>query len=133
MKRLTTARKFIVGGVAAVSVAGATLAFANSLSVTSDTLGSGTSTVDDPAPCAPDVSYETTWNATDLTFDVTKVTVTDADCNGLKVQAALVGTGASLWSSGTAATVASGTASWTIAPGTVDAEDVTDAYATVNG
>lgn len=132
MKRISTAKKLIVAGVAAVSVAGAALAFANTLTVTSNTLGSGSGSVATPA-CSPVVSYETTWNTTNKNFDVTKVTATATGCDGKNIQAALTGASGSLWNSGTAVTVASGTASWTITAGTVNAADVTNAFATVNG
>ena len=134
MKRTTSAKKLIVAGLAAATVAGAAFAFANTLTVNSTTLGSGTDTVDSPA-CSPDVSYETTWNATAFTFDVTKVTADTESpaCDGKKVQAALTDGTTSLWSSGLAVTIVSGSTSWTLTPGTVDATDVTNAYATVTG
>lgn len=132
MKRLTTARKFIVGGVAALSVAGATLAFANSLSVTSDTLGSGSDTAD--PGCALAVSYTTTWDGATKEFEVSTVKVDGADsCAGQNVQAALVGASGSLWSSGVAVDLNStGDYTFTVTDG-VDAADVTNVYATVNG
>lgn len=134
MKRFGSPKKLVVAGLTAVTVAGAAFAFANSLTVTSNTLGSGTGGVASPA-CSPDVSYETTWNATSATFDVTEVTATtEAACDGMNVQAALTDGTNSLWNSGVAVAVPSGgVTSWTIAPGTVDAADVTDAYATVTG
>jgi hypothetical protein len=130
-------KRYLIAGITAVTLAGAALAFANTLTVTSDTLGSGTTEVANPSPkCAPDVSYTTAWDAADQTFEVTKVTVTGADCNGLRVQAALVkSTGATMWSSPIEKTFATGTASWDIDPTAieVDAALVTNAYATVTG
>ena len=133
MKRTSSAKKLIVAGLTAATVAGAAFAFANTLTVNSTTLGSGTTSVDSPA-CSPDVSYETTWNAATAKFDVTKVTAdTEAACDGKKIQAALTGSSGSLWSSGAAVTIAAGTTSWTIAANTVNSTDVTNAYATVTG
>jgi len=133
MKRTSSAKKLIVAGLAAATVAGAAFAFANTLTVNSTTLGSGTDPVASPA-CSPDVSYETTWNTTTAKFDVTKVTAdTDAACDGKQIQAALTGSSGSLWSSGAAETIASGTTFWTIDADMVNATDVTNAYATVTG
>lgn len=132
MKHLTTARKFVVGGLAAVTVAGAALAFANSMTVNSQTLGSGSDTVDNT--CSTTVSYTTTWDGTAKEFEVTTVKVDGNDaCAAKNVQVALVGASGSLWDSGTAVALdGSGDKTFTVADG-VDAADVTNAYATVNG
>lgn len=132
MKHFTTARKLVVGGLAAVTVAGAALAFANSMTVTSQTLGSGSDTVD--APCSPTVSYTTTWDGAAKEFEVTTVTVAGGtSCAAKNVQVALVGGTTSLWNSDAAVVLdANGAKTFTVADG-VDAADVTNAYATING
>lgn len=132
MKHFTTARKFVVGGLAAVTVAGAALAFANSMTVTSQTLGSGSDPVDNT--CETTVSYTTTWDGASKEFEVTGVKVDGTlACANKNVQVALVGGTTSLWDSGAAVALdASGDKTFTVTDG-VDAADVTNAYATVNG
>lgn len=132
MKHFTTARKFVVGGLAAVTVAGAALAFANSMTVNSQTLGSGSDTVDNT--CSTEVSYTTTWDATNKVFEVTAVKVDGTEaCATKNVQVALVGGTTSLWSSGAAVALdADGDHEFSVSTD-VAASAVTNAYATVNG
>ncbi|HEV2370503.1 MAG TPA: hypothetical protein VGR90_11560 [Acidimicrobiales bacterium] len=75
-------KRYVVAGVTAVTLGGGAFAFANSLTVTSDTLGSGSPAngVASPAShCNPTMSFTTVWDDTTQKFDVNTVTATTSD------------------------------------------------------
>jgi len=129
-------KRFIVAGVAALTLAGGAFALANTLSPTSDSLGAGSAGVAAPA-CAPVASYATTWqNTATAGFYVTTVTATESGCDGKAVQGELTGTGTVASGYNLASTTFSSvthTASWTIANGTAAAADVTGISFVVSG
>jgi hypothetical protein len=100
MKTYVAPKRWLVAGVAALTLAGGAYAFAASLTVVSNPLGAGSSTVSAP-PCDSTVSYTTAWSTTTTPpdFVVDSVTVTAVPnpvggngCAGMHVQVALTGT-----------------------------------------
>lgn len=86
-------KRFLVAGIAGVSVFGAAYGFAASTQVTSDDFGSGDDSV---ATCDESVqtSYTTSYDAADKRYEVTNVVVEgidDAKCANFKVGVTLTG------------------------------------------
>lgn len=82
MKRfLIGKRRFLLAGIAAATLSGGAYAFAASLTVTPNSLGSGSASVTNS--CNVSTSYSTSYSAN--AYQVTTVTVTPSGvaCNGL--------------------------------------------------
>lgn len=86
-------KRFLIAGLAGVSVFGAAYGFAAAIDVTSDDFGSGDEVV---LSCdsAVNASYTTSWDATDNRYEVTDVKIEGIDdeaCAGHKVGVTLSG------------------------------------------
>lgn len=96
-------KRYVAAAVAAATLGGGAFAFANSLTVTSNTLGSGSPAGGVASPntaCNPTFSYTTSWSGGEINaFVVSSVTATSSDandtvgCSADSVQAELTGTG----------------------------------------
>ena len=106
-------KRFIIAAVAVATLGAGSFALANSLTVTSDSLGSGSASVASPA-CSPAGSYSTVWNATASRLDVKNVTITATGCGTDAYEFVLTGTG------GTILTPADHTGNLTAGAATVD-------------
>lgn len=90
-------KRFLIAGLAGVSVFGAAYGFAAAVSVTSDDFGSGDSTVTScetgPTPGGVNASYTTSYDEVDGRYEVTSVEVEGlaAACDGHKVGVTLSG------------------------------------------
>lgn len=68
-------KRFIIAGVAAATLAGGAFALANTMTVTTNSLGAGSHAVSSPA-CSAAASYTTAWDTTNKVLDVKNVTIT---------------------------------------------------------
>ena len=136
-------KRYAAAAVAAATLGGGAFAFANSLTVTSNTLGAANQTVNSPeAACAPTFSYTTAWDSSNSRFDVATVTATaasnSADCNSDTIQGELtlssggpVNLATVSYAGGSASAPA--TASWTVGSSNIDAGLVTGVSGAVTG
>lgn len=86
-------KRYVTAAVVAATLGGGAFAYAAGITVSSKSLGAGSSSV---AACnsTTSVSYATSWDATNSQFSVKSVTVTSAAaCNGMDVDAVITGTG----------------------------------------
>lgn len=96
-------KRYAAAAVAAATLGGGAFAFANTLGVSSNTLGAGSApSVASPASvCNPSFSYTTVWSTTVSAFVVDSVTATTTDvadaasCSKDSIQAEITGTGGS--------------------------------------
>lgn len=133
-------KRYAVAAMAAATLGGGAFAFANSLSPTSNTLGSGSVSVASPG-CNPVASYTTAWNGNLQRFDIDTVTVTDPSATGtcgtdsvrIALQQGSSPTYTSLGTSPAAANLSSGAASFSVLSQQLDASLLTHIAVAVTG
>lgn len=129
-------KRVVIGLLTAGTVSAGVYGFAATMNVGAASMGAGDAVVASCQDADVTSSYETAWNATSKTFEVSKVTVTglQASCNDHKVGIALTGPGAeagstvSLWTATGATSVGDAAAAdvpFVIATGRPAAEAVT--------